>query len=128
MHGIRIPGLLSTLVGGSRDTYVKGLDDIPVDERPPVQITFQVYHLMVAIGMALIALSWGGGLLAWRGVLFRSRPLLWVMVFAVLLPQAANQLGWAAAEIGRQPWIVTGLMRTADAVSPTWIRARCCSR
>lgn len=119
VHGIRIPGLLSTLVGGSRDTFVKGLDDIPVDERPPVQITFQVYHLMVAIGMTLIALSWAGGLLAWRGALFRSRPLLWVMVFAVLLPQAANQLGWAAAEIGRQPWIVTGLMRTADAVSPT---------
>lgn len=118
VHGIRVPGLLSVLIGGSRDTWVKGLDDIPVDERPPVQATFQFYHLMVAIGMALIALSWGGGLLAWRGSLFRSRPLLWVMVFAVLLPQLANQLGWAAAEVGRQPWIVQGLMRTADAVSP----------
>ena len=117
--GIRIPGLLSVLVGGSRDTFVKGLDDIPVDERPPVQASFQFYHLMVAIGMLLILLSWGGGLLAWRGALFRSRPLLWVLVFAVLLPQMANQLGWAAAEVGRQPWIVHGLMRTADAVSPT---------
>lgn len=118
VHGIRVPGLLSVLVGGSRDTFVKGLDDIPVDERPPVQATFQFYHLMVAIGMLLILLSWGGGLLAWRGTLFRSRRLLWVLVFAVLLPQLANQLGWAAAEVGRQPWIVHGLMRTADAVSP----------
>jgi cytochrome d ubiquinol oxidase subunit I len=119
VHGIRVPGLLSVLIGGSRDTVVKGLNDIPVDDRPPVQLTFQLYHLMVAVGMTLIALSWGGGLLAWRGVLYRSRTLLWVMVLAVLLPQLANQLGWAAAEIGRQPWIVYGLMRTAEAVSPT---------
>jgi len=98
---------------------VTGLDDIPVDERPPVQTVFQTYHLMVAIGMALIALAWGGAFLAWRGTLFRSRKLLWVYVLAVLLPQAANQLGWASAEIGRQPWIVQGLMRTADAVSDT---------
>ena len=119
VHGIRVPGLLSLMVGGSRDTFIKGLNDIPVDERPPVQASFQLYHLMIAIGMTLIALSWVGGLLAWRGVLYRSRRLLWVMVFAVLLPQVANQVGWAAAEIGRQPWIVYGLMRTADAVSPT---------
>ncbi len=119
VHGIRIPGLLSTLIGGSPDTRVTGLDDIPTDERPPVQATFQLYHLMVAVGMSLIVLAWGGGLLAWRGRLFRSRPLLWVLVFSVLLPQAANQLGWAAAEVGRQPWIVYGLLRTADAVTPT---------
>ncbi len=118
-RGIRIPGLLSVLVGGSRETVVTGLDDIPVDERPPVQPVFQFYHLMVAIGMTLIALAWGGALLAWRGVLFRSRLLQWVFVLAVLLPQAANQLGWAAAEVGRQPWIVHGLMRTSDAVSDT---------
>jgi cytochrome d ubiquinol oxidase subunit I len=119
VNGIRVPGLLSVLIGGSRDTVIKGLNDFPVADRPPVQATFQLYHLMVAVGMTLIALSWGGGLLAWRGVLYRSRALLWVMVFAVLLPQLANQLGWAAAEIGRQPWIVYGLMRTAEAVSPT---------
>ena len=119
VHGIRIPGLLSVLVGGSRSTVVTGLDDIPVDERPPVQPVFQFYHLMVAIGMTLIALAWGGALLAWRGVLFRSRPLLWVVVLSVLLPQIANQLGWAAAEVGRQPWIVQGLMRTSEAVSDT---------
>jgi cytochrome d ubiquinol oxidase subunit I len=110
---------LSYLVGGSTDTVVKGLRDFPVDERPPVQPVFQFYHLMIAIGMGLIAITWGGGLLAWRGVLFRSRFLLWVMVLSVLLPQIANQLGWAAAEVGRQPWIVQGLLRTADSVSDT---------
>ena len=119
VHGIKIPGLLSILVGGDTGTVIRGLDDFPADERPPVQSTFQFYHLMVAIGMTLIGLSWGGGLLAWRGILFRSRLLLWVMVCSVLLPQLANQLGWAAAEVGRQPWIVHGLLKTADAVSDT---------
>ncbi len=119
VHGIRIPGLLSYLVGGSTTTVVTGLDDIPVGDRPPVQATFQMYHLMIALGMALIAISWLGGWLAWRGTLFRSRPLLWLMVLSVLLPQIANQVGWGAAEVGRQPWIVQGLMRTAEAVSNT---------
>jgi cytochrome bd ubiquinol oxidase subunit I len=119
VHGIRIPGMLSYLVGGSTETVISGLDDIAVGDRPPVQTVFQLYHFMIAIGMSLIAISWGGGLLAWCGALFRSRPLLWLMVLSVLLPQIANQLGWAAAEIGRQPWIVYGLMRTRDAVSDT---------
>ncbi len=117
--GIKIPGMLSYLVGGSTDTVIRGLNDWAEKDRPPVQMTFQVYHLMVAIGMLLILLACGGAFLAWRGILFNHRILLWVLVFSVLLPQIANQLGWATAEIGRQPWIVYGLMRTADAVSDT---------
>jgi cytochrome d ubiquinol oxidase subunit I len=66
----------------------------------------------------LIGLSLMGLVLWWRGGLFETRWLLWVFVFAVLGPQGANQLGWFTAEVGRQPWIVYGLMRTADAVSP----------
>jgi cytochrome d ubiquinol oxidase subunit I len=119
VHGIAIPGLLSWLIDFDTSTVVKGLNEWPEADRPPVQITFQVYHFMVAIGMLLILLAWGGGLLAWRGRLFEHRWLLWVFVFSVLLPQIANQLGWAAAEIGRQPWIVYNLMRTADGVSDT---------
>lgn len=119
VRGIKIPGMLSWLVGGDTATVVRGLNDIPPDRRPPVQISFQTYHFMVAIGMALILLAWAGGLLAWRGALFRRRWLLWVFVFSVLLPQISNQLGWAAAEIGRQPWIVYDLMLTRDAVSET---------
>jgi len=118
-YGIKIPGLLSWLVGGDTDTVIRGLDEWPAADRPPVQRAFQTYHWMVALGMALIALAWGGVFLAWRGRLFRWRWLLWVYVFAVLLPQAANQLGWAAAEVGRQPWIVYELMRTVDATSDT---------
>jgi cytochrome bd ubiquinol oxidase subunit I len=119
VHGIKIPGLLSWLIGQDVETEVRGLNDWPPADRPPVQLTFQLYHLMVAIGMTLILLAWGGGLLAWRGVLFARRWLLWIFVFSVLLPQISNQVGWAAAEIGRQPWIVYGLMRTADGVSDT---------
>ncbi len=117
--GLKIPGMLSWLAGGSMDAPVQGLNEWPEADRPPVQMTFQTYHLMVAIGMLLILLACGGGLLAWRGALFRRRWMLWVLVFSVLLPQLANQLGWATAEIGRQPWIVYELMRTADAVSDT---------
>jgi cytochrome d ubiquinol oxidase subunit I len=72
---------------------------------------------MVGLGMALIALALLGGLLWWRGTLAETRWLLWILVFAVLGPQAANQLGWFTAEVGRQPWIVYGVMRTAEAVS-----------
>jgi cytochrome d ubiquinol oxidase subunit I len=72
---------------------------------------------MVAIGFLLIVLSVGGLLAMIRGTLFSTRWLLWIFAFAVLLPQAANQLGWFSAEVGRQPWIVYGLLRTSDALS-----------
>ncbi|HKK73363.1 MAG TPA: cytochrome ubiquinol oxidase subunit I [Candidatus Krumholzibacteria bacterium] len=119
VHGIKIPGMLSWLIGFDTATEVQGLNDWPEEDRPPVQITFQAYHFMVAIGMLLILLSWVGGIMAWRDKLFQYRWLLWILVFSVLLPQVSNQLGWAAAEIGRQPWIVYELMRTADGVSDT---------
>jgi len=74
---------------------------------------------MVGVGMILIGISLLGAFLWWRGMLFESRWLLWIFVFAVLGPQAANQLGWFTAEVGRQPWIVYGVMRTAAGVSPS---------
>jgi cytochrome d ubiquinol oxidase subunit I len=73
---------------------------------------------MVGIGMSLICLSLLAWFLWWRGTLESKRWMLWTLVFSVLGPQLANQLGWMAAEIGRQPWIVQGLMKTRDAVSP----------
>ena len=101
---------------------VTGLDAFDPADRPPVQATFQFFHLMVAIGMALIGISWLGILLWWRGWLFDtsrrfSRMYLWLLVFAVLLQQISNQSGWFTAEIGRQPWIVYGLLRTSDGLS-----------
>jgi len=116
--GVEIPGLLSWMIHGDSAAPVTGLRSVPPADRPPVNIVFQSYHLMVAIGMWLIGLSLLGLLFWWRGWLFRARWLLWVLVFSVLGPQLANQLGWMTAEIGRQPWIVQGLLRTADANSP----------
>ncbi len=73
---------------------------------------------MIGIGMSLIGLSLLALFLWWRGRLESSRWMLWLLVLGVLGPQFANQLGWMTAEVGRQPWIVQGLMRTKDAVSP----------
>ncbi len=120
--GPAVPGALSLLAHEDLDAEVTGLDAFDPADRPPVQATFQFFHLMVAIGTALIGISWLGILLWWRGWLFDtsrglSRAYLWLLVFAVLLPQVANQSGWFTAEIGRQPWIVYGLLRTADGLS-----------
>jgi cytochrome d ubiquinol oxidase subunit I len=115
--GIRVPGLLSWMVRGDATKPVTGLEAFRPEDRPPVNPVFQAYHLMVAIGLSLIALSVLGVLAWWRDALPRARWLLWLFVFSVLGPQAANQLGWFTAEVGRQPWIVYNLMRTRDAVS-----------
>ncbi len=115
--GVKIPGLLSYLVTGDAEQPVTGLQAFSPEDRPPVNIVFQSYHLMVAIGSLLILLSLIGLFTWWRKTLFTSRWLLFIFVFAVLLPELANQLGWFSAEIGRQPWIVYGLMRTSEALS-----------
>lgn len=117
VHGVKLPGMLSFLVKGDRTAPLAGLDLFSKEDRPPVNIVFQMYHGMVAIGMFLIALSWAGIYFWWRGTLATKRWLLWTFVFSVLGPQVANQLGWFAAEIGRQPWIVYGLLRTSEGLS-----------
>jgi len=118
VSGIRLRGMLSWLVHWDASAPVTGLEAFPESDRPPVNMVFQSYHLMVAIGMGLIGISLLGLLYWWRGKLFETRWLLWIFVFSVLGPQLANQMGWMSAEVGRQPWIVQGLLRTADAVSP----------
>ncbi len=117
--GVAIPRGLSLLVSGNPNEPVTGLDKIPEGDRPPVNVVFQTYHAMVAIGMGLIALSIFSLIQLLRGAIYEQRWLLGLLVLAVLGPQLANQLGWASAEIGRQPWIVYGLLRTADAFSKT---------
>ena len=120
--GVGVPGMLSLLVHGDTSKAVTGLNAFPPQDRPPVNPVFQAFHAMVGVGMALMGLSLLGAILLWRGTLFETRWLLWICVFAVLGPQVANQLGWFTAELGRQPWIVYGLMRTAAGVSP-WLTA-----
>lgn len=120
--GPEIPGGLSILIGGSRDTVVTGLNAFTPDLHPPVEATFQFFHLMVAIGLLLILIALTGGVLWWRGILWQEQSKLargywWIGVFAVFLPQVANQAGWFTAEIGRQPWIVWGYLRTSEGLS-----------
>lgn len=116
--GIKIPGGLSFLLHSDFRAPVKGLKAFPANERPSaINAIFQFYHLMVAIGMALILLSLVGVVQLSRGKLWHQRWLLWVFVWAAFLPQIANQVGWFAAEMGRQPWVVYGLLRTSDALS-----------
>ena len=115
--GVKIPGMLSYLIYGNVQKPVTGLNTFSPSDRPPVNIVFQSYHLMVAIGFGLIAISVIGIFFWWRGSLFNKKWLLWFFVFAVLGPQAANQFGWISAEVGRQPWIVYGLLRTSEGLS-----------
>jgi cytochrome bd ubiquinol oxidase subunit I len=114
---VTLPGMLSWLVSGDSQKAIPGLKAFAPEDRPPAGIVFQSYHAMVAIGISLLLISILGAISWLRGTLFQSRWLLWICVFAVILPQLANQLGWLSAEVGRQPWIVYGLMRTKDGLS-----------
>ena len=114
--GVGIPGFLSFLVHRDFKTPVPGLDRYEPDV-PPVAIPFYSFHIMVALGTYFIALTLYALWCRWRGTLFRKKWLLWVFVFSVIGPFIANQLGWVAAEVGRQPWIVYNQLRTSEAVS-----------
>ncbi len=117
VYGIKLPNMLSFLLYGNSSTSVAGLDKFKKEDRPPVNIVFQSYHLMVVIGVLLILFSIAAIFLWWRKKLFEARWFLKIGVVFVMLPQIANQLGWLSAEVGRQPWIVYGLLRTSDAIS-----------
>lgn len=111
-----IPGLLSFLAHHDINKPVTGLKDIPRDERPPVLITFLAFRTMVGLGtLFIILMVWG-----WfrRKKLLESPLFLKAMLYAIPLPYIAIEMGWVLAEVGRQPWIVYGLMKTSQAVSP----------
>lgn len=118
--GFKIPAGLTFLLHQDFKTPVKGLNAFPKENRPSaraVNFVFQTYHLMVAIGMTLIGLTLLASFLWWRGKLFQQKWLLQIFAWSVLLPQIGNQVGWYSAEVGRQPWVVYGLLRTSDALS-----------
>lgn len=118
VSGVKIPGGLSFLLHNNFTTPVKGLNAFPEKDRPKqVNAIFQVYHIMIAIGIIIIGLTLFAMFLWWRGKLFRYKWLMMVFSFSVLLPQIGNQVGWFSAEMGRQPWVVYGLLRTSDALS-----------
>ncbi|MCC6933890.1 MAG: cytochrome ubiquinol oxidase subunit I [Deltaproteobacteria bacterium] len=116
-YGFRIPGGLSFLMHGNFSQEVDGLDKSPQDEWPPLGITFQSYHIMIAFGMAMIGLTGLAFIFFLKGNLFQQKWLLFLFIPALILPFICNQAGWIAAEVGRQPWIVYGLLKTKDAIS-----------
>jgi len=116
VEAIGIPSLLSILAFSDPAAEVKGLKDFAPEDRPPVTLTFLSFRLMVGLGTLMILLAAWGFLK--RGNLLDNPGYLRLMVYAIPVPYLALQAGWAVAEVGRQPWIVHGLMRTKDAVSP----------
>jgi cytochrome d ubiquinol oxidase subunit I len=118
VRGLKLPGGLSFLLHQDFKKPVTGLNAFKPNERPTqINAIFQVYHIMIAIGMFLIALTAYGTWLLYKGKLFENRFIMQVFLWSVVLPQIANQAGWFAAEMGRQPWVVYGLLRTSDALS-----------
>ncbi len=115
--GIKIPGMLSVLLYMDSSKPVTGLNEFPPEDRPPVNLVFQTYHLMVALGMYFIAFIVIGIFLLWRNKLFKTAWFMKLSVASVILPHIANQAGWVSAEVGRQPWIVYNLLRTSDGLS-----------
>ena len=118
--GLSIPCLLSFLAKGDFNAVVTGLNAFPPDTWAPINLVFQVYHIMINLGGIFVVIGLLGALFYfWRQRLFRTRWLLWVFVSTIVLTELATLSGWWTAEFGRQPWIVWELLRTTAAVSPT---------
>ncbi len=118
-YAIHVPYLLSVLAEMDPNATVEGLRDFPVDERPPVSVVHYSFQLMIAIGTWLAAL--GAFVLGWLAIkrqVPRMKWLLWAVLVSGPMGMLAIEAGWVVTEVGRQPWIVQGLMRTADAVTP----------
>ena len=115
---IYVPGALSFLAYGSFGTTVRGLSDFPRADWPDnIELLYYAYHVMVGLGSLFILLMLGAAWKLWRGTLESSRPLLWLLLLSVPFPYIANTAGWMVAELGRQPWLIYGLMRTAHGTS-----------
>jgi len=116
---IEIPGLVSWLAFGDPNAPIRGIDEFPEDEVPPLWLTFVSFHNMVILGLLFTAVMAWGVFKLWRGRLFEGRRYLKLLVWVVPLPIIACQFGWLTAEVGRQPWIVYHLLRTSDGYSDT---------
>jgi cytochrome d ubiquinol oxidase subunit I len=117
-YAIEIPGGLSFLAHGDPDAMVTGLNDVPRENWPPVLPVHLAFQLMTAIGTFLAGVAVWGAWLAWRRRVFTSRPFLRTLVVSTPLGFVAIEAGWMVTELGRQPWIVQGVMRTSEAVTP----------
>jgi cytochrome bd ubiquinol oxidase subunit I len=116
---IQIPRMLSFLTYQRWEANVRGLDAFPPDQWPDmIPLLYYSYQVMVGLGTIFIAVMLLAALMLWRGKLYASRAMLWTLMVCVPLPYIANTAGWMTAELGRQPWLIYGLMRTAHGVSP----------
>jgi len=118
IEAIPIPYLGSILYTNSPTGKIVGLKDIPADERPNVNVVFWSFRLMVGLGVLFLLLAWYGFYLTKTGKLLSARRYLTVMLYSIPLPYLAINLGWTVTEMGRQPWVVYGLLKTNSAVSP----------
>jgi cytochrome d ubiquinol oxidase subunit I len=118
VSGVGIPSGLSLMLGLDPEHEVTGLASVPPEDRPPVQLTFQSYHLMIALSFLLIGIMILALVLQVLKRLEKARWMLWILVLSFPLPLLAINMGWMATEVGRQPWIVQDLLRTEDGVSP----------
>jgi cytochrome d ubiquinol oxidase subunit I len=117
-YALEIPGGLSLLAHGDPAAPVTGLNDIPRGLWPPVAAVHLAFQIMVAIGTWLAVLALWAAVLWWRGTLFESRLFLKAMVLSTVLGFVALEAGWMVTELGRQPWVIYGIMKTSDAVTP----------
>ena len=117
---IEVPKVLSFLTYRRFDAEVVGLKDIPRDQWPDnIPLLYYSYHIMVGLGTLFIAAMALAAFLLWKKRLYESRAMLWILMLAAPFPFIANTTGWMTAELGRQPWLVYGILRTEDGYSAT---------
>jgi cytochrome bd ubiquinol oxidase subunit I len=117
-YALSIP-VLGSLIGSMSFTSKEvGLTGFPPQDRPPVLIPFFAFRIMVGCWLIMLVLAWGGSYLIAKGSIEENRPLLWAIFLSFPLPFIAILTGWFTAEVGRQPWTIYGVLRTADAVTP----------
>jgi len=116
---IEVPGVLSFLTYKRWNAEVKGLKDFPKDSWPDnIPLLYYSYHIMVGLGTIMIAVMALCAFFLWLGRLFATRAVLWALMLSIPFPYIATTAGWMTAELGRQPWLIYGLMRTVNGVSP----------
>src|SRR5215472_10336916 len=116
---IEVPKLGRFIASGDWTAKETGLEAFPKDDRPPVIIPFFSFRIMVGMGLVMAAISWGGLLLVWSGRLQSARWFLWAAFLSFPTGFVAVLCGWFTAEVGRQPWVVYGILRTEDAITPS---------
>jgi cytochrome d ubiquinol oxidase subunit I len=116
---IEVPDVLSFLTYERWNAEVKGLKDFPRNLWPDnIPLLYYAYHIMVGLGTLMVAVMGLSVLFLWRGRLYSSAPLLWTLMLSIPFPYIATTAGWMTAELGRQPWLIYGLMRTINGASP----------